>query len=349
MRLDKENADGPGGEPAAASGSESAAASGTKHAAASGSKHAHTAGSHQPRPAVRQTLHLPEQREYVARLSHSDGDMSPSHWHDAMELIYLAQGELLVRLPDGERELAAGEFAVIGSGQIHSTCCLRGNDALLLILPDEFLARYTAQDGESVYVVPAQARHEEERAQMDAVSGVLGQMYLLLKTASQEAQGRAASPRAYPAASLGSGSSLKFHSYLFELLYLLHRDFRIPLTESGTGRQNRNFTVLRPLLAYMDEHYTETVSVSQAAAATGLQPNYFCRYFKKHTGYTLLEYQYTQRMAHIVEDLLTTADPISMILDRHGFTNYRLFRRLFRERFHLLPAEFRKQFAGKIE
>ena len=59
-------------------------------------------------------------------------------------------------------------------------------------------------------------------------------------------------------------------------------------------------------------------------------------------GITFLEYQNELRLSHIYRDLLTTDDAIHLILERHGFTNYKLFRRMFFEHFEMTPTEVRK-------
>ena len=60
-----------------------------------------------------------------------------------------------------------------------------------------------------------------------------------------------------------------------------------------------------------------------------MQPGYFCRFFKKCMGVTFLEYQNELRLSYIYRDLITTEDSVRDILERHGFTNYKLFRRMF--------------------
>ena len=59
-------------------------------------------------------------------------------------------------------------------------------------------------------------------------------------------------------------------------------------------------------------------------------------------GLTFLEYQNEVRLSHIYEDLLSTNDTLQQILERHGFTNYKLFRRVFAEHFHATPLQVRR-------
>ena len=69
---------------------------------------------------------------------------------------------------------------------------------------------------------------------------------------------------------------------------------------------------------------------------------YFSRLFKKCMGITFLEYQNELRLSYIYQDILSTDDSIKDILERHGFTNYKLFRRMFFEHFEMTPTEVRK-------
>ena len=64
-------------------------------------------------------------------------------------------------------------------------------------------------------------------------------------------------------------------------------------------------------------------------------------------GVTFLEYQNEIRLSHIYQDLITTTDTLQDILERHGFTNYKLFRRVFFDHFHATPSQVRKQSAQK--
>ena len=59
-------------------------------------------------------------------------------------------------------------------------------------------------------------------------------------------------------------------------------------------------------------------------------------------GITYLEYQNELRLSFIYQDIISTDDSIKDILERHGFTNYKLFRRMFFEHFKASLTEVRK-------
>ena len=48
------------------------------------------------------------------------------------------------------------------------------------------------------------------------------------------------------------------------------------------------------------------------------------------------------RLSRIYRDLIATDLPVGTLAEKHGFTNDKLFHRLFRERFHTTPLQLRK-------
>ena len=65
-------------------------------------------------------------------------------------------------------------------------------------------------------------------------------------------------------------------------------------------------------------------------------------FFKKKMGVTFWEYQNEYRLSFIYKDLINTKAPVHVILERHGFTNYKLFRRMFQEHFGCTPTKVRE-------
>lgn len=62
------------------------------------------------------------------------------------------------------------------------------------------------------------------------------------------------------------------------------------------------------------------------------------RTWKQH----YLEYLNSYRLSRIYRDLIATDLPVGTLAEKHGFTNDKLFHRLFRERFHTTPLQLRK-------
>lgn len=138
-------------------------------------------------------------------------------------------------------------------------------------------------------------------------------------------------------------SILQFNSLLYDIIFQLCDRFSVQVFQSSPDQKKHILDRLTPILNYTAQHYSEPISIQEISEIAALNPTYFCRFFKKAMGITFLEYQQELRLSHILQDLITTDESIGLILERHGFTNYKLFCRVFREHFKATPSQIRKQ------
>lgn len=138
------------------------------------------------------------------------------------------------------------------------------------------------------------------------------------------------------------GFLLVFNSLLFDILFQLYHNFSTPVLHANPNKKKKELDRLNPVLQYITQNYNRPIPLREIADIAILQPGYFCRFFKNTMGTTFLEYQNELRLSHIYQDLIETNDPVNVILERHGFTNYKLFRRMFKETFGDTPTQIRK-------
>ena len=137
------------------------------------------------------------------------------------------------------------------------------------------------------------------------------------------------------------GYILRFNSLLFEMLFQLYHNFSVKIFHADLSHKEKDLNRLTHVLDYTNQNYNRPISLEEISGIAFLEAGYFCRFFKKHMGLTFLEYQNEVRLSHIYHDLITTKDTLQQILERHGFTNYKLFRRMFQEHFHGTPSQIR--------
>lgn len=253
------------------------------------------------------------------------GSYVASHWHDAVEILFLQEGSLTVTLENVSFPVSAGQCMIISPNQIHSTLCTSPNRAIVFQIPVSFIEKFIPDIKQMQFSIqdPAETQAAQEKA--DLFKSTLLKMQLLTESDSP-------------------GAVLRFNSLLFEVLSQLYENFCFPYSvpSKDTTRKNKDLEKITPVLAYIKENYNRQIPLSEIAGIAMLQPKYFCRFFRKCMGMTFLEYQNELRLSHIYEDLINTDSPISLILDKHGFTNYKLFRKIFREHFQCTPTELRK-------
>ncbi len=94
--------------------------------------------------------------------------------------------------------------------------------------------------------------------------------------------------------------------------------------------------------AYIQSHYREELTLEDISGYFGVSREYFSRFFKKQMGVNFIRYVHLLRLEHIHEDIINSDDSIMAIARHHGFTNYKLFTKMFREIYGCTPRELRK-------
>lgn len=252
------------------------------------------------------------------------GSYVAPHWHDAVEIVYLLEGELRVIVGNSTRDLKAGQCAMVTPNQIHSTLCTSPNRAIVFQIPEAFIEKFIPQAKNLCFSLQDPADSPILQSKVELFKETLIKMQLLTDLQPD-------------------GAVLRFNSLLFEILFQLYHNFCTEALQKDTIQHSRNLERLEPVLQYIAANYNHPISLDEISGIAILQPKYFCRFFKKCMGVTFLEYQNEIRLSKIYKDITSTSDKISDILERHGFTNYKLFRRMFSERFHATPTEIRKQ------
>ncbi len=269
-------------------------------------------------------IQVPEHTKVRFGISTDNGSYVPRHWHPALELICLLEGSLTVLTNGREEEFHAGQCVLISPNIPHSTKCLDKNRAILLQIPLSFMEAWIPHIGDYYFHMPSVPSTPQERTRQDRLKELLRQMQIVDDIRPP-------------------GYVLRFQSLLFELLFQLFHSYASRTFPDTVARNTRNLERLEPVLQYTKAHYRRPISIAEISGVACLEEGYFCRFFKKQMGMTFLEYQNQLRLSCIYQDLLSTDDTVAAILERHGFTNYKLFRRMFREQFGTTPSRLRKQ------
>ena len=95
---------------------------------------------------------------------------------------------------------------------------------------------------------------------------------------------------------------------------------------------------------YIDEHYTETIHLSDLADMVGMSPSAFSRFFKLRTGRTLSDYLIDIKLGNAARILVDTTRNISEICYDCGFNNLSNFNRIFKAKRGVTPREFRAMY-----
>lgn len=131
---------------------------------------------------------------------------------------------------------------------------------------------------------------------------------------------------------------------LNQLLLLLVRN----LDETRKARPE-NRSRMSGVIRYLNENYTEPITLENLAARFYINPSYLCREFKKHIGGTVIQYVNDLRVLHAQRLLQETDKSVTEISKIVGFSNVTHFNRIYKSNTGMSPSETRRQDAKRKE
>lgn len=123
--------------------------------------------------------------------------------------------------------------------------------------------------------------------------------------------------------------------------YLSSESFEYVITDSEGLRMN-------DIYQYTMANYTENITIEQVAAIVYLTPQSFCRYFKKHTSKTYINFLNEVRINEACKRFMELDfKSISAVAYQSGFNNVVTFNRVFKGITGKSPREYLKEYHKK--
>lgn len=113
---------------------------------------------------------------------------------------------------------------------------------------------------------------------------------------------------------------------------------------SSGNKQNCCSSSIRPVLLYISQHYTEHLTLSECAEHFSFNTNYFSTFFAHSTGITFYKYLQTLRLREFEHLLTTTADSITELCFKAGFSSIKTLNRMFHDTWGISPTQYRANF-----
>lgn len=262
-----------------------------------------------------------------------DGFFVKQHWHPDVEIILIRKGIYSCELDLKVHQLKEGDLAIINSQQLHQLTG-QGQDTAHDVLlfdpaildfsyPDEwqeawirpFLRQETAFKS---ILSPAESGYPDFRALFDEI----------LKQSLEKTEGW------YIRCKL---LLLQMFAFAAENRLLLSADQVRPKAEL------RKIEHYKTIVAYMEEHFHEPISLRRLADVIPCNSQYLCRFFKEISGVSPIQHLISYRIERAAHLLVNTSLPILQIALDCGFENASYFIRKFKEIKGRTPKEFRKK------
>lgn len=265
---------------------------------------------------------------FMYRSTEYDGIYVPNHWHDSLEILYIEKGHMKVGLQDGEVHLFGNDFIIINSRDIHNTITIGFTKCWILQLSPDFLLKiipdfYDIRFENELFPGPNRSSGIRGNSEIDKIRRDLELMSVVFEQKN-------------------TGYIPAFLSLLYDLLFLLEKNAKVRVSPNTVTKLSKNREILTQITDYVRQYYKGKITLSDGARVAGLQQEYFCRFFKKNMGMSFMDYVNEIRFSKVYSDLINTDKSVQDILIDRGFTNYKLFMKMFKDRYNTTPYKKRK-------
>ncbi len=143
----------------------------------------------------------------------------------------------------------------------------------------------------------------------------------------------------------GFGADLK--RQMAFLAIILHISSLIDQKESVHPDLNANYSKISPVIAYLDSHLCEDISLDFLANKFYINKYYLCHLFKEASGFTILEYLNNRRIIYAGR-LLRQGYSVQKAGEEAGFSGVSTFIRVFKKITGLSPGQYAKRYKNTL-
>ena len=268
---------------------------------------------------------------YRSHLSSETYDYIDWHWHLEFQLCLTQEGNVLWNVGEEKFIVPEGEGIFINTQRVHMASAFRCEKASFFCVdfPPDYLSPERKGKLYEKHIRPVMNNSRLQGLRIDdaltkgkEVLEILEEMARQFKEVQDE-----------------KGREFLLAGEVLQIWYLLQQELPTN-TESGNEALDERF---RRLLMYMQNHYSEVITLDELATHVGLSRSECCRYFKKRTGRTLMDYLTQYRLHKSMEELRQKDKSISQIAQDCGFQSQSYYTKRFRELTGKTPGQFRKR------
>ena len=259
------------------------------------------------------------------------------NYHDQYELCYILKGRGTFTIAGRDYEAREGNIFLVRSGVFHllTSANPARMEALTLYFAHEAVHSPGSVDANLEYFLMFHGAKSAPRIALDEASRArLLHSMEIIATESRDRHDF------YRIAVKNALCDILL--VLNRLLQVQSRNYRIP------SLALRDANRLRPVFDLIHQSYTERLKLSELAAAANIGQTSFCRFFKRVTGLTVMDYIRRYRIDQAKELLMTTDRAVTWIAYESGFESHSHFDRVFRSVTNLTPHVFRSRYAPKV-
>lgn len=255
------------------------------------------------------------------------------HWHSHLELIIVRKGHIVFHIDSRTIEATAGDVLFVAGGSLHVGYSQSDEDVEMdCIVFNPALFHEWMNDPLHIQLLSV---YLEGKAHFPLLLSQIDAWTSEYKTELEDITTEFINKE--------TGYQLIVKAKLYAWCVKLARYYsRIEPIAIESEPYFANRDLFKQLIDWVKEHYTEKLTIKQAAMMVGLDPYYFCKQFKKLTGRTFIEYVNVHRVSEAERLLLTSQATIGEIAAQIGCENANYFTKLYKQYKGMTPSDTRR-------
>ena len=254
------------------------------------------------------------------------------HWHSNIEILFIRKGAFSLELNLETHRIYAGDLCIFNSGELHQLIGQTPGTVHDVFIFDPHILDFSYPDEWQEGWIRPFLNHSlllphilhPENVGYEKICALLEQL-LTLGIKKQE------------------GWYIRCKLLLLELFaYVSENNLLLPNT-SLPAAEMLKINRYKTIVSYIEEHYSDPISLQQIADTIPCNPQYLCRFFKTIAGITPIQYLIQYRIKRASFLLTNTSQPVLEIAMDCGFENFSYFIRKFKEILGCTPKEYREK------
>lgn len=245
----------------------------------------------------------------------------PVHWHTHFEIMWIISGSFHLTLNNEPNEYHAGDILFISDGTLH------GGTPIDCVY--------------ECFVFDFQAFMKSNLSYAKTIHDIVNHKITIQTLLSKD------TPEFLPIVKqLSNALSSKKTGYEFMTLGYIHQIFGIIIQNNLYSKTVHNtvaserLNAIKDVLTYISENYNHNISLECLAKIAGMNPKYFCRYFRSITDRTPIDYLNYFRIESACEMLSTKDVTIKEVAISCGFNDESYFIKTFNKYKGVTPKRY---------
>ncbi len=246
------------------------------------------------------------------------------HWHTSYEIIYIRQGSFNLTLDGETQTYNDGDVIFISDGMLHGGT---PNDCvydcvvfdLQMLLKDNNACSKMVQDIIQHKIIINTYLSDSDKSIADIIHTLCYEL---------------------------SGKSEGYEFQVQGLLYILFGEIiskKLYTKKNIDNITSERLNSIKEVLSYISDNYTNNITLDNLAHIAGMNPKYFCRYFKSMTDRTPIDYLNYYRIECACEMLSTKDLSIREVAISCGFNDESYFIKTFNKYKNITPKQYVKR------